>query len=172
MQALPPIDVLLVRTNPTCYPLCATMTLACHSEEHRAYAEYTHRNAPDPHSPDGLSQCAMNCQILEDCARMSKCGGIKGLIRGVPNRTKVRWETLQGRTWEDEYGSFKTQLLMSGAQGCLRHATVPLAYPLTILWALEKMNASKAWTRKASLRIDVSTHVSLSMRAECISLHE
>ena len=92
----------------------------------------------------------------------------------APERVKPEWESLEGRTWEGEYASELQKVgLPPPAVGLfLRSATDGLAFPMTILWALEKINTSEAWIKKGTLTIHVRTlHIIFSIFIELSWMH-
>lgn len=127
-------------------------------EEHRIFAQHAHSHVPDPDSAQGLSQCAINLNIREDSIVREVIIGSNEPVRWAPERVKDKWESLVGRTWEGEHvADLQNAGLPPPAIGpFLRSATDGLAFPMTILWALEKLNDGDAWTKKATLTIHVS----------------
>ncbi|KIP02363.1 hypothetical protein PHLGIDRAFT_130769 [Phlebiopsis gigantea 11061_1 CR5-6] len=123
------------------------------SETHREFARHTHENVPDSDSATGLSQCSMNQTLRGDLV-------VRELLRmdvdipppWAPDRVKARWEPLEGRSWASEYErELPAPPELVGP--LLRNATDDLTLPQTILWALEKLNADDAWTRKDTLTL-------------------
>lgn len=83
-------------------------------------------------------------------------------MRWAPERVKDKWESLEGCTWDGEYAADLQQMGMPPAAvgPFLRSASDGLASPMTILWALEKLKKSDAWTNKHTLTIHVRLVVS------------
>ncbi|EKM51464.1 uncharacterized protein PHACADRAFT_166026 [Phanerochaete carnosa HHB-10118-sp] len=127
------------------------------SEEHRIFAQHAHSHVPDPDSARGLSQCEVNFNIRQDSIVREVMGGSDEPVRWAPERVKRKWESLDGRTWEGEHAAELQDVglppLAVGPFLC--SATDGLAFPMTILWALEKLNEGDAWTKKAILTIHV-----------------
>lgn len=108
---------------------------------------------------DGLSQCAENQRVRADfVARENPTPGVGPthcVPPWIPNRHKTQWEPLEGRSWKNEYAP---ELPERVRRSVTRLHTVSgcLTFPLTALWALEKMCSDGGWTKKKTLEIHVS----------------
>lgn len=130
-----------------------------HRDAHRAFAQDTHENDPDPDAASGLSQCAINRTVREDALVRGAVQDDEGPLRWAPERTLPRWTPLAGKTWDSE---FREELQRSvplpphALAPFLRFASDGLAWPMTIMWGLERLNEGDAWTKKNTLTIHVS----------------
>ena len=91
--------------------------------------------------------------------------------RWIPSDIKSVWEPLDGKTWEEIYvGELgELRLPLHVASRYLRDASDGLVYPMTILYALEKMNEDDMWTKKDTLTIHVCTASEYSIRRSLIT---
>jgi len=104
-----------------------------------------------------------------------------GPFKWAPERAKAKWMPLEqggdGKTcWEKEFGSDLEQA-MHGARipviiPFLRAASIGLSMPMTILYALQKLNGEdESWTKKDTLIIHVSLRLLLTQnfRRPCMT---
>jgi splicing suppressor protein 51 len=116
---------------------------------------------------DNLSQCQLNRGAREhfkfEALIAEQLDPSKQLI-WAPERTKSAWHSLTGLTWEGELDDPLRGSLAKDIPAAhpitpwIRSASDTLSRPMTILYALEKLNDDDGWTRKETLTIHVSAH--------------
>ncbi|KAJ6595153.1 hypothetical protein DFH09DRAFT_1025002 [Mycena vulgaris] len=140
------------------------LSFACTNHWAFAYGEHTQKMCAGGY--DGLSQCVLNQELLEDEEWNSRMLLIPELLppyaavalsyRWIPAQTKSSWSSLKGATWA---GAFQTQLEFEfpAARGAasMRRMSDPLSMPMTALYALELLNDGIEWTKKDILTIHV-----------------
>ncbi|KII94491.1 hypothetical protein PLICRDRAFT_127491 [Plicaturopsis crispa FD-325 SS-3] len=130
------------------------------SDEHREWARASHAEKPcEDGGPDGLSQCALNREVLQNLHFADiMAGADAGPFTWVPERVCTAWTSLEGKTWSGEYAAdlkagFRIQ--ENTVPPFVRGASGPLSIPLTILWALEKLVDGTAWTHSKDLTVHI-----------------
>ncbi|GJE95284.1 zinc finger MYND domain-containing protein [Phanerochaete sordida] len=134
---------------------CANCKLSFYcSDAHRVFAEPAH-TAPDA-AYGGRSQCDVNRTIRGDALLRGAVEGPAGPVRWAPDRVLPRWAPLSG-DWESEYMSELVQagLPPPARAPLLRAASDGLVLPLTILWALERLNEGDEWTRRREMTVHI-----------------
>ena len=79
----------------------------------------------------------------------------------APERVLPQWTSLAGCAWAPDYER-ELPAPPDVVGPFLRNVTDGLTFPLTILWALEKLNEDDAWTSKEVLNVHVRFLVSIS----------
>ncbi|KAK6971954.1 MYND-type domain-containing protein [Favolaschia claudopus] len=138
----------------------------CCSPAHWEAARLLHdrpcEDAPGPDS-SGLSQCEMNRQVRTDVNfenTIAESHTPTGTFMWAPDRVLARWSSLEGKTWDGEFGDemrksvgVPTTLSMGP---WVRGASDNLTMPMTILYGLEKMNeGDDGWTKKHTLTVHI-----------------
>lgn len=129
---------------------------------HYDHARTAHKDTPnDPAFTGTKSVCEINWEILVN-QRMSNAFAKSGdpPFLWAPERTLGMWRLVEpnwAAQFEDE---LKKELRGSVPDGLslepwLRAASDSLSFPMSILWALEKLNADDGWTKKETLNIHV-----------------
>ncbi|KAJ7438940.1 hypothetical protein B0H11DRAFT_2103469 [Mycena galericulata] len=133
----------------------------CCSPAHWAVARALH-DGPCEDGHDGLSHCDMNREVRADIKFeevMVSAHDVSGQFMWAPERTKAAWSSLAGTTWDAEFAEE-----MRGAIGVpesrpmgpwIRAASDNLTMAMTILYALEQLNDTDAWTTKHTLTIHI-----------------
>jgi splicing suppressor protein 51 len=132
----------------------------CCSPAHWEAARALH-HAPCEDSCDGrLSQCEMNRETrvqikFETWWRKSH----KRDFLWVPPRCKSEWVSLAGLSWEGEFCHEMRRSVVAPESWpmtpSIRAASDSLGMAMTILYGLEKLNDSDAWTRQQTLTVHV-----------------
>lgn len=155
------------RNGPTSEPLphlspCPRCDLSfCCSPAHWEVARPLHDGScEDGH--DGLSHCDINREVRADVKFADVINGFGGPAQEftwAPERTASTWTTLNGTSWEKEFGDeLRQSIRVPDAHSMgpwIRAASDNLSMPMTILYALEQLNDDDAWTRKHTLTIHV-----------------
>jgi hypothetical protein len=103
--------------------------------------------------------------------------GAEGLpFRWAPERTLAQWRSVSpsdsdgeeaATAWEKEFGEdLKAFIGLPDDRSVwpfLRSASDALCMPMTILWALEKLNDGEEWTRQQTLTVHVSTGLNFTV---------
>ncbi|KAJ7140427.1 hypothetical protein C8R46DRAFT_1135612 [Mycena filopes] len=147
---------------------CTDCRLSFACEEHWEVAHATHTQSPCESGHDGLSQCALNQELLEDDewhSRMHASFGTSrvyfaplNLYRWIPASTGNLWASVQGLTWAD---AFQNQLESEfpAARGdfnvWMRRMSESLSLPMTVLYGLELPDTTLDWMNKPVLTIHV-----------------
>ncbi|KAF5360216.1 hypothetical protein D9757_010531 [Collybiopsis confluens] len=130
---------------------------ACHlafycSDTHWDAVSHKHASDPSQDGYDGLSQCALNLNIIRDTKVNSVIAppGSGEVFKWAPERVKPKWEALPDEgAWDAEYGGFlrEEKISMFGSselgppvEPFLRASSDGLSFPLTILYALQNLN--------------------------------
>ncbi|KAJ7154080.1 hypothetical protein C8R46DRAFT_1118649 [Mycena filopes] len=154
--------------GPCCLTPCTDCRLSFACEEHWEVAHATHTQSPCESGHDGLSQCALNQELLEDDewhSRMHASFGTSrvyfgplNLYRWIPASTGNLWASIQGLTWAD---AFQNQLESEfpAARGdfnvWMRRMSESLSLPMTALYGLELLETTLNWMNKPVLTIHV-----------------
>lgn len=118
---------------------------------------HQHMEKPCSDGHDGLTQCQINSEFLED---MRFGGGTSAPPVYCPERVKDKWKSLKGASWKSEYAA----LLNAEANGVMpmtmlapyvRAISDNLSFPMTILRGLDVLYDDDAWSRKDTLTIHV-----------------
>ncbi|KAJ8075506.1 hypothetical protein PM082_021136 [Marasmius tenuissimus] len=141
------------------------------SEEHWKSARPMHATLPAEGGFDcGRTQCQLLDDIRIDSSFMATMTEGSGMLVWYPSRIKQQWEPLRDgqarKNWEDEYAEllkehFGNEMTQSketeeaSLPPSLRAISVGLSMPMTILYALQRLNADEEWARKPELTIHV-----------------
>lgn len=84
-----------------------------------------------------------------------------GQFMWAPERVKAPWAPVDGLTWDGEFAEHLRSSVGIPANlpiaPWIRAASDNLTIPMTILYALEKLNDTDAWTKKPTLTIHVGS---------------
>ncbi|KAJ7501101.1 hypothetical protein B0H11DRAFT_2275425 [Mycena galericulata] len=148
---------------------CSDCQLSFACEDHWPHVRWEHTQAKCEGGPDGLSQCVLNRELLENEECFSKMLRMPELLllygqahmtyRWVAPRTETSWKALEGVTWNDR---FRSQLeaefpLARGSASAvwMRLMSDALSMPMTALYVLEQFNVDRDWSTKSVLTIHV-----------------
>ncbi|KAJ7696227.1 hypothetical protein B0H17DRAFT_1053977 [Mycena rosella] len=146
---------------------CSTcrLSFACETHWELVHAEHTEMMCEGGY--DGLPQCVLNQELLEDDEWNAKMLRLEPLpqycaplhtYRWIPARVTAAWKSLKDVTWA---GKFQSQLesdfptARGSSSVWLRRMSDILCMPMTVLYALECLNDDLAWKRKDVLTIHV-----------------
>jgi splicing suppressor protein 51 len=141
-------------------PQC-NLSFAC-SPAHWAAARALH-DAPCEDGHDGLSHCDLNREVRGDVKFQAAMAGEQdgsGDFIWAPDRVKAAWNSLDGKSWEEEFGaelraSVGVPVALPMAPW-IRAVSDTLTMTMTILHALEVLNdGDDSWTRKHTLTVHV-----------------
>ncbi|KAJ7660364.1 hypothetical protein DFH06DRAFT_1472391 [Mycena polygramma] len=138
------------------------LSFACHDHWAAVRAEHTQMMCEGGY--DGLSQCALNRELIEDDewdATMllrseppPQYAAPLRAYRWIPPRLKSRWTSLKDVTWADK---FEAQIAVDFPEApprvSMRQMSDILSMPMTALYALECLNDNLDWTKKDVLTI-------------------
>ncbi|KAJ7486995.1 hypothetical protein FB451DRAFT_1026054 [Mycena latifolia] len=149
-QAKPAVSGLM------CCPRCKMAFYCC--EEHCATARPLH-DAPCADLPGGVSQCDVNRHIRLDmeCMGVFTAPEAKRLMwRFIPRQTA--WTAIKDLNWDTVIGNDVRRAVArtafaDNASSCVRRVSSLASTMMTILFALEQLNTSTAWTNKTTLTI-------------------
>ncbi|KAJ7447651.1 hypothetical protein FB451DRAFT_1054349 [Mycena latifolia] len=147
--------------HPSPCPQC-NVSFCC-SPAHWEAAHVLH-HAPCEDGYDGLSHCEMNREVHGDVMfeeAMVSAYDASGQFMWAPDRVKSSWSALVRTSWASEF----SDLMCSSAGVPDSHPMAPwiraafdnLTMPMTILYALERLKADDAWTKKHTLTIHASS---------------
>ena len=129
------------------------------SKAHWDLARHRHQEVPCDTGLNGLSHCATNKTVYENLIFMrARYHSKLGDYCWIPKRIKPHWTSLKGVEWNDFENDFRQDHIGEdelSREIKFRAATEGLAMPMTILWALENLNADDSWTKKETLNIHV-----------------
>ncbi|KAG6884773.1 hypothetical protein C0993_008376 [Termitomyces sp. T159_Od127] len=129
------------------------------SQSHWDAVKHHHVKGACEDGYDGLTHCQMSQEIQEDVMFANMMAPASPLeFSWAPERIKPSWESLNNKSWDSEYASgimeaFGLPAAMVGP--FVRGASVALSMPMTIIYALERLNSDDQWTRKKTLNIHV-----------------
>ncbi|KAF7357344.1 MYND-type domain-containing protein [Mycena sanguinolenta] len=125
-----------------------------------AHWDIAHRLHYDPCDDlrDGRSQCYMN-KLAHGQSMIGACclDSSEGHFVWIPNRIKPGWVSLEGQSWEGEFGDFRKILEMpqsTASTFVMAAISDTLTMPMTILYALCKLSGDE-WTRKQMLTVHI-----------------
>ncbi|KIK50990.1 hypothetical protein GYMLUDRAFT_266004 [Collybiopsis luxurians FD-317 M1] len=138
------------------------------SEAHWKAVSYKHISEPSTDGHDGLSQCALNNDILIN-ARFDVImnpNPQSGVFQWAPERVKDMWMPLPNEpAWDAEVGEHLRRMTKKHYGDARRGPpTKPficassegLSFPMTILYALQNLNqGDDGWTKKDTLTIHI-----------------
>ncbi|KAJ7036702.1 hypothetical protein C8F04DRAFT_1094133 [Mycena alexandri] len=134
----------------------------CCSPAHWEAARALHHGPSCEDGHDGLSHCDMNREVRADLKFAEVMAGAhdeSGQFRWAPERLKSSWSSLVGLSWEGEFGDEMRRSVGVPQERPMgpwvRAASEHLSMPMSILYALEKLNDDDAWTKKHTLTIHI-----------------
>ncbi|KAJ7183518.1 hypothetical protein C8R46DRAFT_1067191 [Mycena filopes] len=141
-------------------PRC-DLSFCCSPAHWEAACALHHGPCEDAH--DGLSHCDMNREVRADIKFAEVMAGahdVSGEFRWAPERLKPSWVSVAGMSWEGEFGDEMRRSIGVPAERPMapwvRAASEHLSMPMSILYALEKLNGGDdAWTKKHTLDIHI-----------------
>ncbi|KAJ7085970.1 hypothetical protein C8R43DRAFT_965137 [Mycena crocata] len=158
----PPVDAHTLVPCQNCL-----LSFACRN--HWEIASIAHTEMMCEGGYDGLSQCALNGELLEDDEWDSKVivsphlyplySSITNSYRWIPSQIESSWTSIKATTWAETFQS-KLESEFLEARGAassvwLRRMSEILSMPMTVLYALEILNDNIDWTIKNTLTIHV-----------------
>ncbi|KAJ6474577.1 hypothetical protein DFH09DRAFT_461466, partial [Mycena vulgaris] len=131
----------------------------CCSPAHWVAARALH-HGPCEDGHDGLSHCEMNREVRGDLMFDAMLAHEEaGPFLWAPNRIKATWTSVKGISWDAELGQeMRAAINIPEARPTapwVRAASNNLSMPMTILYALERLNVDVAWTRKHTLTVHI-----------------
>ncbi|KAK7026774.1 hypothetical protein VNI00_015432 [Paramarasmius palmivorus] len=160
----------IIRMEPTSYkrelkecPDCGLTFYCC--QEHWDAVYPRHAKEPfDGANYDGKTQCQLNQEIRVDIDFHQTMSEDDRSLGWLPKRSRPEWKMLRGppKNWLkefskdfiDEYGKEASNSIT--LLPCLRSAGDGLSMPMTILYALQLLNATDdSWTKKSQMTIHV-----------------
>ncbi|KAJ7628736.1 hypothetical protein FB45DRAFT_43627 [Roridomyces roridus] len=137
------------------------LTFCCSPAHWEAASALHHAPCEDtrggPHS-----QCELNVELRAQLRFENALAQVRGHGQRrvwVPARVSAAWTSLEGSTWEREFGDelhkYYNIHAWSPISPWLRMVSDSLSMAMTIVYGLEKLNSSDAWTRKQMLTIHV-----------------
>ncbi|KAJ7652662.1 hypothetical protein DFH06DRAFT_994915 [Mycena polygramma] len=137
----------------------------CCSPAHWEAARMLHHSTCEDAPHDSLSQCAMNSELRIDIKFVAVLADENGhfeKLRWAPPRINAAWMPLAASSWEAQFGDELRSLPMfMGLPASfplapmIRVASDELTMPMTILYALEKLNDDDRWTRSPTLTVHI-----------------
>lgn len=135
------------------------MSFGC-CDEHWSVARALHQ-APCDDLPGTVSQCDKNLEMCADAdyGAVLTTAQEKHFMWRIIQR-QAAWSALTGRTWKEVIGSDVASAAAGTAferhvPACTRRISSLASTAFTILYALEHLNTSTAWTEKSELTINV-----------------
>ncbi|KAJ7628765.1 hypothetical protein FB45DRAFT_834749 [Roridomyces roridus] len=134
----------------------------CCSSAHWEAAFALHHAPCDDARVGTRSQCQINVELRTQLRFENVLAKERGHGRRcgwVPARVKAAWTSLEGSTWESEFGDelrkFYKIPAWSPTAPWIRMVSDTLSMAMTILYGLEKLNKDDAWTRKKTLTVHI-----------------
>ncbi|KAJ7718655.1 hypothetical protein B0H16DRAFT_1337352 [Mycena metata] len=158
--------------SPTARTLipCASCRLSFACEDHWNFVHVDHTQSPCEGGYDGLSQCILNQELLEDDQWHSKMRStlaqslplyspMTSSYRWIPPRTGNAWISVQKLTWTETF-QLQLESEFPAARGAefnvwMRRFSEILSMPMTVLYGLELLNTTLDWVKKHTLVIHV-----------------
>lgn len=137
-------------------PRCLMAFFCC--GEHRDSALSVH-NAPWNELPGALSECEMSRQVRVEVEYRTIMTAPQ-LVMWRFIRRQQAWTSLNDLTWDAVFGTdvrtaVAERTSADQAAACLRHVSSLASTAMTVLHALEQLNAGADWTTRSSLTIHV-----------------
>ncbi|KAG6918728.1 hypothetical protein DXG01_012213 [Tephrocybe rancida] len=147
-------------SSPVSLKACDTCKMAFYcSQEHWDAVQHKHAEEACEDGHDGLSQCRMNQELLQDVMFVNLMARASSMeFSWAPERVVQSWKSLKDTDWITDYSSKILEdfgIPAELADPFVRAASVGLSMPMTILWGLENLNTDDQWTRKETLTIHV-----------------
>ncbi|KAJ7207455.1 hypothetical protein GGX14DRAFT_455536, partial [Mycena pura] len=143
----------------------------CCSRAHWDIADRLHYG-PCNDLRDSPSQCHMNKLARAQSMIASGFEDHSGHFVWVSKRVKPKWVSLEGQSWEgefeDEIREFSGMPQSSPSTFIMAALSDTLTMPMTILYALSKLNDDDGWTRKQTLTVHIVGASSREFHCSCV----
>ncbi|KAJ7085971.1 hypothetical protein C8R43DRAFT_1051400 [Mycena crocata] len=147
---------------------CPECQLSFACEHHWSFSHAVHTQAMCEGGYDGLPQCHLNRELLENenwdtemlrLPRLPQYAAPLRAYRWIPASRSDSWHSLKNVTWADKFQSqLESEFPASRGPASnvwMRRMSDVLSMPMTALYSLELLNDNLDWTKKKSLTIHI-----------------